>query len=162
MDMSDTCAFREPYCCCCSSTGGKSEKNFGDSGEAIMLRHLKEKDDRLLSRAQRGFRIFTERFRRFRHRKKTITATRIKMAPPPAAIPAMAAVLSAGVVFALFSVDGSTTEMRVLEKTEPLRPSRSVAFGFWRQPASRATRAICYQPTVEYVFEEPRNALFAR
>lgn len=127
-------------------------KNFGDSGDARMLRHLNEKDDRRLSLPQRGFMPILALFLRFRHRKKMIAASKSRMAAPPAAMPAIAAVLMAGALLALLTVEGSTIWMRLVEKTESLKPNRSVVFGLCRQPASRATSAdICelaYHPSI--------------
>lgn len=71
-------------------------KNFGDSGDARILRHLKEKDDLRLSFPHRGFIPILALFLRFRHRTKMIAAIIIKTAAPPAAMPAIAAVLRMG------------------------------------------------------------------
>lgn len=70
-----------------------------------------------------------------------MAATMIRIAAPPAAMPAIAAVLRAVEVLGFFKVDGSTVEMSTAENTESLRPKSSVALGLWRQPVSRATRA---------------------
>lgn len=71
-------------------------KNFGESGDARMLRHLKEKDDLRLSFPQRGFIPILALLLRFRILMKMIAAIKIRTAAPPAAMPAIAAVLRAG------------------------------------------------------------------
>lgn len=64
-------------------------------------------------------------------------------AAAPAAIPAMAGVLNwIGSFFDVFTNEGSTMVMTLLEKTEPLTPRRSVVFGLCSQLASKATKAI--------------------
>lgn len=83
-------------------------KNLGDSGDARMLRHLKEKEDRRLSLPQRGLIPTLFLFWRFRYRTKMTAATRSRMAAPPTAMPAIAAVLRVGALLDLFKVAGST------------------------------------------------------
>lgn len=74
-------------------------KNFGESGDARILRHLKEKDDLRLSFPHRGFIPILALLLRFRILMKMIAAIKIKIAAPPAAMPAMAAVPRAGPLF---------------------------------------------------------------
>lgn len=139
--MPAICSSSEPYGWC-SSTGGRSLKNFGDNGDARILRHLKEKDDRLLSLTlpQWGFIPTLARILRLRHRTNKMT-TIIKATAPPAAMPTRAAVLRVAAFFEFFSVSGSTTEMSHSENTESLMPKSSVVLGLCLQPASRATSA---------------------
>lgn len=73
-------------------------KNFGDNGDARILRHLKENDDLRLSFPHRGFIPSLALFLRLRHRTKMMAAIKRRTAAPPAAIPAIAAVLSMGVL----------------------------------------------------------------
>lgn len=71
-------------------------KNFGESGDAKILRHLKEKDDLRLSFPHRGFIPRLALLLRFRILMKMIAAIKIRTAAPPAAMPAIVAVLRAG------------------------------------------------------------------
>lgn len=154
--MVATCSSSEPYGCC-SSTGDKSRKNLGEMGDARMLRQRNEKDDcrlcLLLVLPQRGSMPRFARFLRRRQHTTVTAATRTTRAADPAAIPAIAAVLSctAELCAGLFTVDGSTIAMTLLEKTEPLRPRRAVVFGRCSQPASKATKAILCKPALSMV-----------
>lgn len=146
----DTCdwamASIEPYGWF-SSTGVRSSlKNFGDMGDARILRQWKENDEfrlwDLLDLPQRGSMPRFVRFLRLRTRIKMMAATTRRKTAAPIAMPAMAAVLSCTESSVSSCVDGSTILTIVRENTESLRPSLLVVFGLCRQPACKATRAM--------------------